>query len=271
MIDVVQNTFSSKWSQIKTRAEGADERSLFVDIGYFPKTQRQVIFWNEFLFFRDILKRAHTRRVLEVGCGRGTMSLYLKKYEGLDVSLLDNAPDAIEVAKGELGRHNSKAEFYIADAVKTGLPSGSFDAVISLGLAEHLANVDELYKEAHRLLKNGGVMVSLNIPKKVSVQILNTWFRFVLKMLGKYKGDIRKDYWRNGLNPEDYKKVAECAGFQNVSYTHACPLPIFTPLSTRGDRVVAAMFKVVMALRGLLMRNPYVTNRFLAQEHFLVA
>jgi hypothetical protein len=120
-------------------------------------------------------------------------------------------------------------------------------------------------------LEFGGAMISLNIPKKFSIQSLNTVMRFIKKLFGFHTEDIRKDYYRNILTPEDYKNAAIKAGFKNVEITHVCPFPIYTPIALSTDKKITAINKSILKIRGVFQKYPYKTNRLFAQAHFLVA
>ncbi|HEY4524139.1 MAG TPA: hypothetical protein VJL36_00030, partial [Candidatus Paceibacterota bacterium] len=75
-----QSEFVAKW----------DEKSLFMAPGERPRTQRQLNLYYYFLFIERILKQTRAQKVLEIGCGRGTIASYLAKYLGLRLTLLDN-------------------------------------------------------------------------------------------------------------------------------------------------------------------------------------
>lgn len=266
------DSFTTKWSQINNPAAGAmvDETSLYVPPGKEPITQRQLNLYYYFIFIRDILHKVNARKVLEVGCGRSTISLYLATYLGLNVAMLDNQPDAIEIAQKEFARFAIPAEFYVADALHTNLPETAFDATVSIGLAEHLDDVPTLFAEQYRLLKPGGVMISLNIPKKFSVQYLNRPFRLVQKWRGQFYGSIKKDYYRNKLKTKDYVAIAKEVGFKDVEVTEVCPFPVYTPLRREYDKKVTNFNKWILKIRGVFQKYPYKTNRIFSQAHFLV-
>ena len=208
--------------------------------------------------------------ILEVGCGRGTISLFLAAHLGLNVSLLDNEPDAIAIVKKEFARRNLPAAYYVEDALNARIAGESFDAVASIGLAEHIDDVEKLFKEQYRLLREGGVMISLNIPAKFSIQYLNTIMRFFKKIFGQYKESVRKDYYRNSLKPKDYKKIAKRAGFKNIKITHVCPFPIYTPINLTTDRKITILNKLILKIRSIFQAYPYRTNYLVSQAHFLV-
>jgi len=266
-----QESFHSKWGTIhKGNVVSADEKSLYVEPGNKPTTQRQLNLWYYFLFIKGHLQKTGAKNVIELGCGRGTISLYLAQYLELNVTLMDNEEDAVAIAKEAFAKHNIPATFHVDDALKTQLPNNSFDATVSIGLAEHLDNVDDLFAEQYRLLKPGGMMISLNIPKKFSIQSLNTVHRFIKKLFGAYKNSVRKDYYRNTLKPQEYAALARKAGFKDVKVTHVCPFPIYVPITMKTDKRITKIRKGILKLRSLVQKYPYKTNAIAAQAHFLV-
>ena len=208
---------------------------------------------------------------MEIGCGRGTISLYLASYERKKMTLLDTSADAIAIAKDSFQKRGLDATYIVGDALDTKLPDESFDAIVSIGLAEHLDDVTSLFKEQYRLLRKGGVMISLNIPKKkTSIQYLNTIFRYIKKVCGTYTELVSKDYYRNEYTPEEYADFAKRVGFSDVSITHVCPFPIYTPLDMIYDKKITKVRNMYLSIRKLWMSYPYKTNKYMAQAHFLV-
>ena len=268
-----QEAFHGKWAAIqKGGAESnLEEKSIYVEKGDIPRTQRQLSLYNYFLFIQEHLKNIGAKNVIELGCGRGTIGLYCRTYMGLDVTLMDNEENAIGIAREAFGSRNLDAHFLVGDALKTGIPQGSYDATVSIGLAEHLDNVEELFAEQLRILRPGGVMISLNIPKKFSVQHLNFVMRTFKKCIGLYKGKIFKDYYRNTYSARQYAQFAKNIGFTNVAVTHVCPFPIYVPIRRSTDRRIVTVRRGILALRKLFMHYPYKTNRVMAHAHFLVA
>lgn len=234
-------------------------------------TQRQLNLYYYFLFIREHLMSINAKDVIELGCGRGTISLFLADHLGLNLTLVDNNEDAINIAKGAFAEHNTPARFVVDDARNTGFPSESFDLTVSIGLAEHMDDVDKLFAEQYRLLKPGGQMISLNIPRKFSAQSLNAIHKLFKKLFAGYKDSVRKDYYRNSLNPNQYKELATQIGFNDVTLTHVCPFPIYVPVTIKTDRRIARMRKTILKIRNWFQAYPYKTNPILAQGHFLVA
>jgi ubiquinone/menaquinone biosynthesis C-methylase UbiE len=267
-------SFNKKWSGIKDK-QGAkiDESSIYVNVGQKPVTQRQLNLYYYFLFIKNIIAKQNAKDILEVGAGRGTISLYLAEYLHLNLSLLDNVADAMTIAKKKFTEHGQSAEFYVDNALGSNLASQSFDSIVSIGLAEHFKEdeVKNLFQEQFRLLRSGGVMISFNIPGKFSIQFLNTIMRFFRKIFGSYSESIKKDYYRNSLRPSDFKKLAKEAGFEKMEIVNACPFPIFTPLKLTNDKKITKIYKVILRIRSLFIKYPYKTNYLVSQGHFLVA
>lgn len=273
--NIKTNEFDSKWAAIEhkkiNKTLPADEQSLFVSQGKYPRTQRQLNLYYYFLFIKDILIEQQATHVMEVGCGRGTIALYLASYLDMDMTLLDSASHAIDIAKAAFQEKNIDATFIVGDATDTSLKDESYDAIVSIGLAEHLDNVTELFSEQYRLLKPGGVMVSLNIPKKWSLQHCNTLMRIIKKCFGLYKENPKKDYYRNSYTPKEYANFAVTVGFSKTVVTHVCPFPIYTPVSIKTDRIITLFRRGILRIRSLYMKYPYKTNYMCSQAHFLVA
>ncbi len=267
-----QEAFHKKWAELQGGGSesNAEEKSIYVEKGEIPRTQRQLSLYHYFLFIRKHLEAIGVKDVLEIGCGRGTIGLYCREYLGLNVSLMDNEEKAIALARDAFAAHGLEAKFLVGDALHMALPDNAFDAVVSIGLAEHLDNVTDLFREQYRVLRPGGVMISLNIPRKFSVQELNLVLRFFKKLFGQYKERIGKDYYRNTFSAAQYEQFARDAGFVKTAVTHVCPFPIYVPIRRSTDRRVTAIRRAILALRGLVMPYPYKTNSLLAHAHFLV-
>lgn len=261
--------FDNKWTGILHKVKD-EEFSIFVPDGQYPKTQRQMNLYQYHKFIESIIRGKSYKNALEMGCGRGTISLYLRTRNHLDVTLTDIEASAIELAKKNFKQMDERGTFIVADSQKIPLPDNSFDIVVSIGLLEHFDDYSSILKEKYRLLRPGGVVVSLNIPKKMSVQLLNTWYRKLLNIIGT-KHELKKDYFRNTDMPDAYEKKAKDAGFSDISIIHVNPFPIFTPLSMSVERVLIYLYRAIILVRGIFMKYPYKTNYRASQAHFLVA
>ena len=84
------------------------------------------------------------KRVLEVGSGAGYLQDVVQDYTGLDIS-----PSA--------GRHYHKP-FIAASATDMPFPDGTFDALWTINVLEHIPNPESALLEMRRVLKPGGVL-----------------------------------------------------------------------------------------------------------------
>lgn len=130
-----------------------------------PVNQIQFAFrqnWLEFARIMEPLKPWAGRKALEVGAGRGTMSMYFAD-NGFDVSLLDACEKPLEQAHKNFERHGLKYHCHVGDAMQLPFEDESFDVVHSYGLLEHFDNggpLDAIISEQHRVLKKGGCWIA---------------------------------------------------------------------------------------------------------------
>lgn len=99
-------------------------------------------------------------RILDVGCGAGFFEMVLSPL-GYSMTGIDLTPEMISKAKQLAGLHHAaNAEFYVMDAEKPDFPDDYFDAVISRNLTWTLPHPADAYREWHRVLKPGGVLLN---------------------------------------------------------------------------------------------------------------
>jgi SAM-dependent methyltransferase len=259
--------FEKKWAEAEKKNTG-EEFSIFVSVGEKPLTQRQFNLFHFFEYIAGQAKEHKCKTAVEVGCGRGTISLYLNKYLGMEVTATDVSDEAIELAQKNFDYHQGVGNIIKADAEKLPFADDTFNLAVSIGLVEHFEDYGRVYTEQYRVLKPGGVMISLNVPRKQSIQILNDIYRYFKKISG---SKLKKDYFRNTDKPDDYKKAAGTAGFQNVSTFYVNSFPLFTPASSKTEKILASLYNFIYRLRGLVMPYPFKGSKLLSQAHFLTA
>lgn len=99
--------------------------------------------------------------VLEVGCGPGFFTVPAAEIVGRNgsVTSLDVSPAAVEHVRQKVEQASaSNVEVLLANAAHTNLPDASFDLVFVFGLGHVVGDLDEIWAEAHRLLKPTGVL-----------------------------------------------------------------------------------------------------------------
>lgn len=231
------------------------EKCLIVNEYSNIQTQRQFFFWH---YYHDFFKQIAGPRqeIVEIGCGRCTIGQYFAR-DGKNIECVDIEPSAVALAEKNFNSAGLSGRFLQADA--THLPYGRYDrkfrdCVISVGLIEHLQGKEwqKVFSEAYRLLRPGGILAMVNVPKKFSIQ---TFFQ---------KHD---HYHRETLTPEDYVKAAKEAGFDIVRYVYVNPFPL---LETKHERLVTLVFKFIYWLRSWFTKQPMAGSKRWSQAHLLI-
>jgi tocopherol O-methyltransferase len=97
-------------------------------------------------------------RVCDVGCGYGATARMLAFDFGATVSAITISPAQYRHALSDRGgAHNP--EYLLCDWLKNDLPSGAFDAVLSIESSEHMQDKEMFFAQAHRVLRSEGRIV----------------------------------------------------------------------------------------------------------------
>lgn len=168
-------------------------------------------------------------RVAEVGCGTGTAALILGLL-GASVTLLDANQKVLERTKKIYGAFGCGADFVRADCLEPapeGL-AGTFDVVLSGGLAEHFTGVyrEKCFEYHCALLKPGG-MAMIGVPNRLSpfYQLVRR-FRLLTRTWGP---DVEVPF----SNPE-LKILAGKAGFSRYEIAGTISLAKDAAVYSRG-------------------------------------
>lgn len=104
--------------------------------------------------------------IYDIGGGIGMYSAWLAE-QGHEVHMFELAPAAVEYANCNQ-TENARFIAEEADARNIGRPDDSADVVLLMGPLYHLIDADDRLKvlrEAHRVLKKGGILVAVAITK----------------------------------------------------------------------------------------------------------
>ncbi len=97
------------------------------------------------------------KKLLEIGCGAGTNTVYIAKRTGADITAIDLSPDMVETAKSK-ARKLKNVNFRVADAQKLPFKDNSFDIAISQSVTSFTKDKLKAIKEYKRVLKKGGFL-----------------------------------------------------------------------------------------------------------------
>jgi ubiquinone/menaquinone biosynthesis C-methylase UbiE len=119
--------------------------------------------------YRAIARRVAADRpakVLDWGSGHGQMSDLLARH-GLDVTSFEYRPDATDGVE-PMERYPHLSVRVSADPRRLPYPDGSFDAVLSCGVLEHVEDPDASLDELRRVLAPGGFIYVYKLPNRTS-------------------------------------------------------------------------------------------------------
>jgi 2-polyprenyl-3-methyl-5-hydroxy-6-metoxy-1,4-benzoquinol methylase len=116
------------------------------------------------VYFRNLLGDVRDKVILDIGSGHGSCALSLAK-RGAHVTSIDISPELIEGCRKRARVNGLVAEFEVMNACALEFSNASFDIVVAARTVHHLPDIAEFYREAHRVLKAGGVLFLLE-PQK---------------------------------------------------------------------------------------------------------
>jgi len=171
---------------------------------------------RESTFKRYLVKQAgieRGHRVLDLGCGTGTLTLVIKSYHPkADVFGLDADPEVLRVARAKAAKAGLKVRLAHGMAFELPYPDASFDRVIATLLFHHLTrdNKERTLKEIFRVLRRGGELHVADWGKAQN-KLMRTAFLLV-QMLDGFETTADNV---SGLLPELFR----AAGFEEVQET----------------------------------------------------
>jgi cyclopropane-fatty-acyl-phospholipid synthase len=101
-------------------------------------------------------------RVLDVGCGWGSFAMHVAREHGVSVLGITLSEQQAELARQRVANAGLSEQVEIRVADYRALPQGSFDAIASIGMAEHVGErqIDVYAKTLFGLLRPGGTLLN---------------------------------------------------------------------------------------------------------------
>ena len=103
----------------------------------------------------DFIASHPAGRAIDIGCGTGTNVITLTQH-GWQVTGIDFAPRAIQIAKRKTQKANVKAVLQVGDATKLNGITGPFDLALDMGCFHGVDNRPAYLDQLNRVLASGG-------------------------------------------------------------------------------------------------------------------
>jgi len=183
------------------------ESNLLNDIGYLINIRRNEVEVLTSLYGIDKIKGEI--KVLEVGCGNTFSSAFLPKTRLLVCSdlpepdIIHNKSNLAQVKKNSdsLGLENLK--FIGCTALELPFKNETFDVVFSQYVLEHIKCQDKAIEEFKRVLKPGGLIISL-VPNFIErFYEFPRYYLYLLKRLNSTLTRLFRAHTNNSLRPEN--------------------------------------------------------------------
>ena len=175
----------------------------------------------------DLFKKHNSKKdikILDAGCGTGLVGIELKKNGFTNFDGADFSQKMLNIAKSK-SSNNSGVQYLLGNAMEIPFSDTNFDAVtIGYGL-RNVPNLNGCLQEILRVLKPGGILVSLDVGKvrlPVIKELNNFYFFRIVPLIGNLliPGQDMFQYLPNSSleypNQESLKRLMFEAGFQQV-------------------------------------------------------
>jgi len=167
MTDRSRNMDERTWWDLWNRSYRTEDNNDEVSSELFVRTAAVI----------NNVTQSGTGRVLEIGCGAGSLSRLLtySSYHGLDIS-----PAAIDIARKQAElmqqpRGAGSATYEVTDFHEWPLPSGSFDVVVCVDAVAYFRDQRLALKKIAQCLRTRGRLVLTTINPFVYRRIRRMW------------------------------------------------------------------------------------------------
>ncbi len=252
-----------------------------------PENQVQLAFRCHWEVFQEIIGEISedNASVLEVGCGRGSLSSYFADA-GWECTLLDYSNAVLKTASSIFSHNGHSANFVTGDANALPFPENSFNVTVSIGLLEHFEEIETPINEQFRVLKPGGWFIGYIVPERPdNLQKYFNWINRLLKLAAFFApGDSKKiqpkqdvfrsdhgsEYYLQSINKLNYKNLHVFGMYSMPMISHSPEFP-FTLLPSAAEKILTKIFQMALVVRQQLTgRHGWICSEKYGQA-FLIA
>jgi SAM-dependent methyltransferase len=157
-------------------------------------------------------------------------------------------------------------------------PTETFDVVVSIGLLEHFADIENPIREQVRVLKPKGILLCYVVPQRtVSVQTLAIPFNFMLRLghslfcllspcCGTKVDSVETTLYRNDHAATEYVAVLRGLNLHEIGNFGMFPVPLishsinfpFSPMIPSLERVLVRFWQLLLKSRFRGKRDPWI-------------
>lgn len=238
------------------------------------KNQIQLAFRNHWKLFSEIIKKQKNfnkgKRVLEIGCGRGSLSCYFSD-SGFDCTLVDLSKKVIDVAKNIFKKNKLNARFSVDDTNSLKFSDNSFDIIFSIGLLEHFEDIKKPLKEQIRVLDKGGIWFGYIVPKYThNIQADYSWVNKVLKGYSQKINrtvNYKQKIFRSDAGSKKYIPILKKLGLKHIQASGVYPLPMishsiefpFSLMPDESEKFLVKYFEnILKKIKAKTGKNPWL-------------
>lgn len=155
-------------------------------------------------------------RILDVGFGFAQQDLVLsREFDCENIIGINITP--YQVRKGrqliESNGHGDSVSLHVGDAVRLPYPDNQFDNVFALETAFHFHTRKDFFREANRVLREGGTIVTADI-------IDGSRRNSSKSLFSEYLANAHERYWNipseNRIDTPGYRNLLESSGFTEI-------------------------------------------------------
>jgi tocopherol O-methyltransferase len=148
-------------------------------------------------------------RVCDIGCGYGATARMFARERGAQVTGITISQAQFHFTVAEYnGANNPK--FLCDDWLENKLSDESFDALVAIESCEHIADKHAFFSQAHRVLRDGGLLVVCGWIANENAT--SSARRFLLEPIS------RESRMANLITENEYRELLTCSGFVIESF-----------------------------------------------------